>query len=413
MADSFEKDIRDALKKELSSIKASDDLVKRTLDKCQNEILQRNLNHKKNRTTVIQSVMPWVYRLAAPLVAGVLVLVLALNGNFILMNDRTAEAAPQAASVPSGAAADTSGETGNGGESSEQSAVNSEEKSKESPQQNSDMAITFFHTAPSENEGSDSNANAEAPTPKPDARSGAGASESSDDGGINDSTDQFAAVSIKKLDSSANSPKNLIKLDKAERSNLFDSITNRYNSAKETNLSPDHAGATYIYAVADGGVDADMLNDAKSYNDILGDSGYWLFPLKDSQHKIEALLAVNVISDQTPEMSVSSSDLICAYEGKKYLVSADTKPGAEENILDMMLHSEKIVELVKAKGYKTVSEPVVADINYGRDFLAFVTADGKELAIPFLTDESLLGVENGTIYNRDEMFRVISGSIQN
>lgn len=410
MADSFEKDIRDALKKELSSIKASDDLVKRTLDKCQNEILQRNLNHKKNRTTVIQSVMPWVYRLAAPLAAGVLVLVLALNGNFRSMNDRTAGAAPEAASVLSGAAADKSVETEAGGESAE--------KSKESPQQNqnSDMAITFSKSAASESsayEDSASDENAGAPTPKPDARSGAGASEPSDDGGVSDSTDQFAAVSIKKLNSSANSPKNLIKLDKAERSNLFDSITNRYNSTNGKSFIPDHAAAAYIHAVTDGGVDADMLNNAKSYNDILGDSGYWLFPLKDSQHKIEVLLAVNVISDQNPEMSVSSSDLICAYEGKKYLVSANTKPAAEENILDTMFDSGKIVELVKAKGYKTVSEPVVVDINYGKDFLGFVTADGKELTIPFLTDESLFGVENGKIYARDEVFRMIGKSIRN
>lgn len=99
MAESFDRNtsysitddmIKEALKSGLSSIKASDDLINLTLEKCQKEITEEKQS-KKTRSFINMA-----YKLGAPLAAGALVLVLILTIPGVNNSSKTSEAAPQA-----------------------------------------------------------------------------------------------------------------------------------------------------------------------------------------------------------------------------------------------------------------------------------------------------------------------------
>ena len=81
--------IKEALKSGLSSIKASDTLINRTLEKCENVITEDKKQSKKSR-----SFMNMVYKFGAPLAAGALVLVLIFTIPGVYNSGKTA--APQA-----------------------------------------------------------------------------------------------------------------------------------------------------------------------------------------------------------------------------------------------------------------------------------------------------------------------------
>jgi hypothetical protein len=81
--------IKEALKSGLSSIKSSDTLINRTLEKCENVITEDKKQSKKSR-----SFMNMVYKFGAPLAAGALVLVLIFTIPGVYNSGKTA--APQA-----------------------------------------------------------------------------------------------------------------------------------------------------------------------------------------------------------------------------------------------------------------------------------------------------------------------------
>ena len=366
--------IREALKTGLKSIQASEDLVRETLSKCQNELNQGE-KHQRNSKTLI---MPWVYKLGAPLAAGALVLVLVFNGSPMMSKNQEAAAAPQASNaesveIGSVVAADQDALSGDQGKRSDE------------------FSITFDESrAPSA-------------TPSPEVPENGLAIKSFTDG---DST--YLLAPLKSLQSSLNDTKNEVESDEARNRDVFVGAVSEYNTANSTQFTLNEAGVTRIQTVIPTGVDSEMLVKAKSYKELLNDTGYWALPLKNTNGIMEGLLTVNALNSENMDFSISSQDIIYTHEQKQYVISTHPIGAFISKNYEMMFDSDSLIKWVEAKGYKNVYDPVVVDINYGTDFLVFLEADRQELAIPFLIDPGLFGLESKRVYARDELFKIIS-----
>ncbi len=359
--------IREALKTGLKSLQASDDLVRETLSKCQNEIVQGKNSHKA------RAYMPWVYKLGTPLAAGALILVLALNNNSLKSSDNYTAAAPQASAQSSGA------------ESPEDGGTSAEKKDAE--RSSNDVELKFNEAI--------------APTvaPAPDIGSG--------DVAIGFSKGSAYTTGLYGLNSSPNRSKNESHKEQAEPLDAFNGAVIQYNTAKGTQFTLNEAGVTRVQTVFTTGIQDDMIIKASSYKELLSGEGYWALPLMNTNDVMEGLLTVNVVDQANSNMTVSSNDLLYTFNDVDYLISAHPAGARISKSFEMMFDTSGLVDLAEAKGYKTVSEPVVVDINYGMDFLVFMEADQQELAIPFLLDENLFGLENMKMYARNELFKII------
>jgi hypothetical protein len=364
--------IKEAFKTGLTGIAASDDLVSITLDKCLNEV-----RVDKNRKTGKWFITPWVYRLGAPLAAGALLLILFFGGNQLFSNRKASDSAPQTLTneAASGAAKSAA-------------APDSKEKSRSAAAPEIAFSEEVPPAAPSEGYGGEATVRSFA------------ADVSKDDGST-----------PKALNSMLNRTSNKEAGSIEGSMDLFETVVNTYNSTKGTRLTLDKTGITRVRTLLQDGINAESLKNAGSYNDILSDEGYWALPLKNSQGYLETIVDVNTIDKDNPNMSVSSSDIPVKFNNEQYLVS-EQPSGILYEGNNIAFDVVSIRNMVLAQGYKSVSEAVIADINYGKDFLAFMNADGKEIAVPVLTSGNLFGLENRKIYNRDELFKVIINNMQ-
>lgn len=370
--------IKDALKTGLSSIQTSDELVRKTLANCQSELDLKKYNQK------IRSVafMPWVFKLGAPLAAGALVMVLALNGNQLISRDKYTASAPQESNATSSFE--------NGG-----AFAKSAGKDEESLRSSALPEIAF----------SEAGTPSEAPASKGDTGDMSPRITS-------DAMTKYAYGSLQAINSLPNRSPNDSTRGHVETIDAFNGIVSQYNTTNGTQLSLEEAGVTRIQTLVQSGVNADMLLNVKSYRDIVSDEGYWALPLKNAQGVMEGLLSVNAIDDRNPNMTISSNDLLYSYKQEEFIASTNPQGAFVYKNCELMFDADGLVTLIEAKGYKTVSETIVVDINYGMDFIVFAEADGQELSIPFLTNESLFGLENSKIYARDELFNILSEHIQ-
>lgn len=352
--------IKEALKTGLMSIQPSNDLINETLDKCKSEIL--NVNHVKTGKPMGFSL---VYKLGASLAAGVLLLVLLLDGNTSLFRMKTSESAPMAS------AAQSAPESG--------SAFGCTDNMRSSD----DVDIMFSEAAP-----------AETPIPSPSGGEATGMIMKGFKGDFRGD----AAFTLQSLNSlpygSVNESAGTIE----DSITLFNSAVEHYNNKNGTDFTLNKNDILRINTLVQGGVSADLLLSANSFNDILSGEGYWALSITDSQG-LKMVLSVAELDNIGSDAAVSINELIFDFGQKKLVLS--TQPST---LIDTFSLREKASE----EGFKTDSEIVVADINYGMDFIAFMGAGGQELAIPVLTNSNVGGLESMKIYGRDELFKTIS-----
>lgn len=369
--------IKEALKTGLSSIAASDELVKKTLDKCQDQITNGKQSYKAGKS----SIMPWVYKLGAPLAVGAMVLVLVFGGNQPFSKNKISESAPQASNSEFSQEASESG-----------SAFKKDTLDEENARSASELHIQFSEEV--------------APSVEPATDAGSG--EMLMYGFAADS--DYAGLQT--LNSLSNRTKNNVAGSPDDSMGVFNAIVSQYNSSNGTQLTLDEVSVTRVYTLLPGGVNSNLLSDAGSYKEILSNEGYWALPLKNVQGVIEKILSVNLLDDGNPNMTVSSEDLQVKLNQDEFLVSSEPAGDITSRGNQMIFDANSLVNKVKAEEYQSVSETIVVDVNYGSDFLVFVNADGQELAIPFFTTDNLFGLENKKIYARDELFKIISNDMQ-
>lgn len=367
--------IKEALKTGLESISPSDDIIEKTLSECRDGILSKDT--RKARLS------PLIYKIGAPVAACLAVLILALNLNPSLVNDRglkgsTAQVAQSAAAAG-----------GSGEEVSQDQSIMSER-------------VTDYDIAGEQP--------VEAPVPSAKDNS------SLEFGKSSETRPFLAAIPARLMLSYVHRSNNIDKADKAGYADAFKYIVDRYNDSNGTNYSLDQDGVTPIHSLPETGVNADMLLEAKSYRDILSGEGYWALPLKDSDGNYKGFLSAVSLEQASPDMAVSNQDTTVDFEGGKFLASFMGDTSGDKyvaSLFESLFDGEKIVFMVREAGYDNVSsEPVIADINNGIDFLAFIEADDQELAVPFIVSHDYAAIENNKVYTREELFSALSESLK-
>lgn len=362
--------IKEALKEGLTSIKASDNLIMNTIARCQNEITNEKQKHKTKK------IMPWLYKLGAPLAAGALILVLLINGNGILLK-KSADLMPQASSMKAPT--------------------------------NENAMDSFAVPEDKRQEGL-----ASAPASEPDAME-ADPELNAKGSGKSFGSSQFNTLdnggSIAFLNSSVNRSSNNTAGSLEESIEVFHSITEQYNTVNNTKLDLEEDAITRIHTVIAEGVSAEELINTKSYLEILSNEGYWALPLKSEAGAIEEILTVNTIDSSDPNIAISNRDTVFVVDKVSYLVSALENSKYISTELVDIFNSNTLNSIVSDSGYKNDSEIIVADINRGMDFVALARVNGNEIAIPLLTNELVFNLTNRRVYFWDEFCKVVSMSM--
>jgi len=208
--------------------------------------------------------------------------------------------------------------------------------------------------------------------------------------------------------SANNSEPALDKLDK-----LFMAITNLYNLKNGTKLSLDKEGITRIYTLPESGVNAETLQKADDYHEILSGEGYWALPLKNQDGIIDIVLTVAAIDANDADDPVSDRDTVYSIEEKEFIVSSLENGSLISSELYELFDKSAISGLIREAGYEYYNEAemIIVDINYGNDFIVLTKAGNEELVVPLLTDESLFGIVNRKVYTWPEFVRIISSGL--
>lgn len=383
--------IKDALKTGLSSIKASDYLVNKTLLKCQEEI-ENGKQEKKNKP-----VIPWVLKLGTPLVAGALVLILIVNtGNLRMKGSSSPDMAPQIATA-SGGADNTQGILGF-----------SESKPMEAPAPSAEAAVSAAPSADikfeiSEDEGvedgvgSGEEGNGDRAEPvEGDLTLG---SPNSDKG--------IDRTRISALYSSDKREPDIMNVSITELEQPFKEIVNLNNQANDTELILREEAILRVSCLIKDGVSAQKLKETDDFNKILSGEGYWALPLINKNGDIEKILTVCSYDTDNPEVAVSDLDVIYTIDRKKYIVS-ELEVGDNIGADLKMLLSDILVSL----GDINESGLVIIDINYGTDFIAIVDMGERKMIVPLLMNDGIFGLENKKIYNWAFFKRTVSESLE-
>jgi hypothetical protein len=380
--------IKDALKTGLSSIKASDYLVNKTLLKCQAEI-EKGKQEKKPRVF-----LPWILKLGTPLAAGALVLVLAINTGNLRMKDSS----PNLMAAPQASAGDIkSFERANRADlfeaptpsPSASSVPESEEENDKlfgTVQGESNLTIHFSEKAVDDN--SDET--------KPEEGENAGTSETPSSTTRKENTALF---------SSSKRETGIMEASIAGMTEPFREIVNVYNQANETELILREEAILRVSCLLKEGVSAQLLIDSEDYSEIISDEGYWALPLVNLNGDIEKILTV-CDYDQIDPDAVSGMDIIYTIERNKYIVSelsvGDSIGADLKDLLSQILYSI---------GDISRSGLVIIDINNGTDFIA-ITQMGEQTAIvPLLMNDGLYGLKNKKIYNWAFFTRTVGNNL--
>lgn len=388
MAESFDKNdikfdddfIKSALITSLSGIEASNDLISETISKCHSAI---DLNKKEKDR---KSILPWVYRLGAPLAVGAIVLVFMLNGNHLLIKSNDMAEAGKAKPFPSSAPVTEANDFVAGASFTE--SKNDAQDKRTLPQISFSQEIESTMSA--------------APSSTPELPK------------LAKGFDYITDGNIQSMNSFSYTTDSNYRAGEEASNEVFMEILSKYNVTNRVSLTMSGRGAIYVNALVEGGVDIELLKTVKSYKEILSNSGYYVLPLVNQYGNIDVLLSVNRYDSKKESANeVSVAEIKYASEQGDY-TAVNNSYGSDitEKVGDVLFDSEKIETLFKEAGYKDISEILIVDINYGMDFVVFATADGKELCLPLMITDGLLGIENRKVYKCDEFFKIVGEKMQ-
>lgn len=365
--------IKDALKLGLSSIKASDYLINQTLLKCQDEITKEKQDKKRKLFT------PWVYKLGAPLAVGAFALVLLINTSGLRMkNSMASDVAPQASSdVMFGSQAHVGGAA-------------SKEKENGEVQLN---AASTESASPDMDSGIETRFNEEILK-------------------FDDDIKATCRANISVLNSLDNRAPNSKDDIKAVSEQSFNVIADLYNETKETQLILVEEAITRINSLVKTGVDTQMLLRAQDYYEILSDEGYWALPLMNGNGDIEKILAVSTFDSGNPDAAITSQDIIYTIGEVQYIVTEFTDSIYIGSELKELLDINAVRDIIKKSGYTCESDIIIADINYGKDFVALFNSGKQKFVIPFMINNSTFGLENKKVYAWTDFTQVASQSMK-
>lgn len=348
--------IKQALKEELEHLKASDELIAKTLSRCSAEI-SRN---EKPKSFFIKLMNKPVLRYGATVAAAcLLVLVFLVNfpGLVGLSPAKDMSEAPLAKNAAGGA------------DMARSAAVSDRAPASKEEGQQKMQAAPSMDTAP--------------PIPAPET--------SSDDISIM-FTGPVHIAALNSLDSGWG----VSGYDGGESFESVDILVASYNKALGTDYAPGADNLITVYALQSGGVDAETLKSASGYEELLGGGSYRILPLKEQSGDYAAVLPVfaKPYDGSIPEEKAH----YVLTEGSLMTYSAPALP-VDKEVVDAMLSPARLENALKDdNGFAQIAGMIFADINYGSDFIAFVSADGKKYAVPLFTNLRVNSLQNGKAY---------------
>ncbi|HOQ76655.1 MAG TPA: hypothetical protein PK369_08835 [Thermoclostridium sp.] len=191
-----------------------------------------------------------------------------------------------------------------------------------------------------------------------------------------------------------------------------DAILDTYNIAMGTQYTCDESNAIIVTTLKTGGLGADAIREASGFDALLGNQQYYLLPLKDENGEYTILLPV-VESAVSYDDTSAPLDIAISREGRTWLSSQYSGIYTDHSRAELLVDREGNMQLVRDTfNVKQITGYVVADINRGHDFVIVVKADGKEYAIPCFDIGFVTSVDNGKAYPVRDVLSSLADSLE-
>jgi|GEM_PF-430266 len=369
--------IRITYKAGLAQLKASDELIKNTLDKCRAELETTAEKRMPIKVTFSRIAL----RYAAPVAACLLVVFLLLYSPLLNRPKHTTDSALPPAQAGAGLSKDAGASAA---------------------QQTPSVTVKFDEVVkPSQylrmeqSECADSDVNVEEPAP--DGEGGLGIMYYS----LTAGEAKLRSIDFGGIHTTAMGDM---------PSGAVNAILGAYNSEMGTRYTSDESRIMTVAILKAGGIGPEALRGASGFGALLSGQRYYLLPLKDENQEYAILLPVaetiEILDDS------ASFDIVFSQEGRTWLTSKDlaiyTDNGFASYLLDMEEHLRLVQDTFKVK---QVTDYMAVDIN-GYDFIIIVKADGKEFAVPCFNTGSMGSIENSRAYTARDVLDGLADSLE-
>lgn len=372
--------LKDAYKGGLDQLKASDELIKNTLDKCRME-----LDTGKRRMPVSVAFGRAALRYGAPVAACLLVLVILLNYPVLRGSKPQMDAV-----VPQPSATMDSGQAASRAMAPESASKSSQAKDDEngivvqfSESVDGSAALTYEIPEVEDREESQILYACKPPTAEPSSLSSM------------DYSNFLTPVN-------GNLPPEAVK-----------AVLNAYNQRMGTAYTCDAGVVLTVETLKTGGIGADSLRKASGFNELLGDQEYHLMPLQDENQEYTVLLPVVESAVPYNDPSTAPLDIVFSQSGRTWLSSLYSGIYTSNDQVEYLLSSDKHQQLVRDTFHaEQISNYRVIDINNGYDFIIIIDAGDQEYAIPLLMMDSWGPVENRKAYRVRDLLTGLADSLE-
>ena len=346
--------LKEAYRAELDQLKASDELIKTTLNKCRME-LETGKRKKSTKTVLGRAAL----RYGAPIAACLLALIVLLNYPMLKVNK----------SAENSARPQTSGMAKIEGDADQA-------RPAEMP--------------------------AQAPRIMMEERGYPVSSNKAEDDRAFDGMDyQSIGYSITSVGNTLSSMdfSHILTLSGEDMSpETIEAILEAYNSGMGTKYTCDDNSVLTVATLMTGGISADSLREASSFDDLLGEQQYHLLPL---QNEKQNYILLPVVESATPvdDPSAAPLDIVISQEGRTWMSSKYSGIFVSHDHGSYLLSKEEHQQLVRDTFQaEQITDYKVVDINQGYDYVIIIEGDGIEYAIPHIETDYGGSLENFKAY---------------
>lgn len=192
-----------------------------------------------------------------------------------------------------------------------------------------------------------------------------------------------------------------------------EAILDAYNQAWGTRYTCDANKTLTITTLKVGGIGAEDLRKASGFEELLGEQEYHMMPLQDENQAYGLLLPVAESAESYGDPSDAPFEIVYSNAGRTWLASMYSAISSDDTQIAFLLDREKHLDLIReAFQAGQVNDYRIIDINCGYDFIIFIKADGKEYAIPHLTVVPAGTLENHRAYQAADVLKGLADSIE-